>query len=99
MKRFRLLIAAAVFGLVTTACSSDLVGPNPTGPNFDETERLSRKVLCHDEQVYYVIRPRAEISTRSITSSPCIIQADSTRFDTTQEWFGTTRTRSPGFSA
>ncbi len=36
MKRFRLLIAAAVFGLVTTACSSDLVGPNPTGPNFDE---------------------------------------------------------------
>jgi hypothetical protein len=36
MKRFRLLIAAAVFGLVTTACSSDLVGPNPTEPSFDE---------------------------------------------------------------
>lgn len=28
MKRFRLLVAAAVFGLVTTACSSDLVGPD-----------------------------------------------------------------------
>jgi hypothetical protein len=37
MKRFRLLIAAAVFGLVTTACSSDLVGPNPTEPSFDVT--------------------------------------------------------------
>lgn len=28
MKRFRLLAAALVFGLVTTACSSDLVGPD-----------------------------------------------------------------------
>lgn len=35
MKRFRLLIVAAVFGLVTTACSSDLVGPDPTAPSFD----------------------------------------------------------------
>jgi hypothetical protein len=35
MKRFRLLIAAAVFGLVTTACSSDLVGPNPSQPSYD----------------------------------------------------------------
>ena len=36
MKRFRLLLAAAAFALVTTACSSDLVGPAPTGPDFDE---------------------------------------------------------------
>lgn len=37
MKRFRLLIAAALFGLVTTACWSDLVGPNPnpSQPSFD----------------------------------------------------------------
>ena len=37
MKRFRLLIAAAVFGRVTTACTSDLVGPSPTDANFDVT--------------------------------------------------------------
>ena len=35
MKRFRLLIAAAVFGLVTTACSSDLVGPNPSQSDLE----------------------------------------------------------------
>lgn len=37
MKRFRLLLVAALFGLVTTACSSDLVGPDPTAPSFDQT--------------------------------------------------------------
>lgn len=38
MKRIRLLIAAVLLGLVTTtACSSDLLGPNPTPnhPSFD----------------------------------------------------------------
>lgn len=38
MKRFRLLVAAAVLALVTTACSSDIVGPTPGQPSFDETE-------------------------------------------------------------
>jgi hypothetical protein len=37
MKRFRLLVAAAFFALFTTACSSDLVGPVPGQPSFDET--------------------------------------------------------------
>lgn len=41
MKRSRLLIAAAVFGLVTTACSSDLVGPNPNQPSYDEVSSPS----------------------------------------------------------
>lgn len=35
MKRFRLLIAAAIFSLVTTACTSDLVGPDPSAPSYD----------------------------------------------------------------
>jgi hypothetical protein len=35
MKRIRLLLVAALFGFVATACSSDLVGPNPTEPSFD----------------------------------------------------------------
>src|SRR5687767_15578797 len=66
---------------------------------FDEAERLSRKVLCHAESVYYVIRPRAEISSRSTPRSPSTSHAASTRFDTTQEWLGTMRTRSPGSHA
>jgi hypothetical protein len=37
MKRFRLLLVAAFFGLVTTACSSDLVGPDPSSPSFNQT--------------------------------------------------------------
>lgn len=37
MKRFRLLIAAALFGLVTTACSSDLVGPDSSQPSYEST--------------------------------------------------------------
>ena len=35
MKRLRLFIAAAVLGLVTTACSSDLVGPDPSAPSYN----------------------------------------------------------------
>lgn len=38
MKRFRLLLAALAFGVVTTACSSDLVGPTPTQPSYDEID-------------------------------------------------------------
>lgn len=38
MKRFRLLIAAAVFGLVTTACSSDLVGPDTSAPSYNQIQ-------------------------------------------------------------
>jgi len=38
MKRFRLLIAAALVGLVTSACSSDLVGPDPSAPSYDAVQ-------------------------------------------------------------
>lgn len=36
MKRFRLFFAAAVLALVSTACSSDIVGPTSGQPSFDE---------------------------------------------------------------
>lgn len=42
MKRFRLLVCAAVFGLVTTACSSDLVGPSPTQPDLNESSTTTQ---------------------------------------------------------
>jgi hypothetical protein len=38
MKRFRLLVAAAFFSLFATACSSDLVGPTPGAPSYDEVD-------------------------------------------------------------
>jgi len=37
MKRFRLLLVAAMFSLVAGACSSDLIGPDPTAPNYTES--------------------------------------------------------------
>ncbi len=36
MKRIRLLVVAAMFSLVAGACSSDLVGPDPSAPNHTE---------------------------------------------------------------
>lgn len=41
MKRFRLLLVAAILGLGTTACSSDLVGPDPSAPSFDQSNPSS----------------------------------------------------------
>src|SRR5262245_57861097 len=53
------------------------------------------------------MRPRAAIGSSSMISrslylseavSPLTSHAESTRFDTTYAWFGTTRTRLPAFS-
>ena len=63
---------------------------------FDHAERVAEQVLCHWSCRFYVIRPRAATGSVSITWSPSTSRTTSTRFDTTQEWFGTTRTRSPG---
>lgn len=38
MKRFRLILAALLVSVATTACTSDLVGPEPGAPSYDRGE-------------------------------------------------------------
>ena len=46
-----------------------------------------------------LILPRAATGRNSTTVEPSTILMQSTRFDTTHEWFGSTRTRFPGSRA
>ena len=76
-------------------CAIELRG-EPASPQSDYTLKC---IAAFAASRFYVMRPRAATGIVSRTRSPSTSRTTSTRFDTTQEWFGTTRTRSPGSSA